>query len=103
MLQREVESQQEILFVLKELLTSIKEINRRIDEIKIVMKNPKAPLDLIKDLKDRILALRQSQFCFIHSIYDIRVRAISSFAPEEKERIENIFSIKDLYRDLKKL
>lgn len=88
---------------LKELLCSIRELNRRIDELKIVYRQPSCQGEIKNFIKDRIWRLYDTKFCLIHSIYDLRMNVIKAFSHENDEKIRELFSLKNLSKELRNI
>lgn len=124
MLPDEIETT-DILRVLREMFASVRELNRRIDELQWVLKEeihheyPDQPPETIKidaltddgrsAIKTRIWRLIQTRFNIMHSIYDMRGKFIKAFLgcgiESEKKRmeLERIFDREDFYQKLRKL
>jgi hypothetical protein len=104
LLQNEVNSKDLNIF-LREILNSIRELNRRIDELKIVIKSGWCDEKGKKKLIDRIVALMDTRFNLIYSVQDMRCKLINSFPPGSIERWEmnRILNVENLYKDLRSL
>jgi hypothetical protein len=90
-------------YLLSGLFSSIKETNRRIDEIKYILQNPNCTPELARELRDRTFRLKETKFCLIYSVCDIRLKITRIRNEEERERMCNILEINHLYKELKNL
>jgi len=90
----------------RELLSSIKETNRRIDELKWVLRSSICTDEGRNKVIKRIEALVQTRFCLMFSIYDTRLRLVSNLSDEStlsRERAEELFKTNKIYKELKSL
>jgi hypothetical protein len=95
---------EDIHFTLKEMLSSIRELNRRIDELKIIYRQPSCGGEIKDFIKDRMWKLYSTKFCIIYSIYDLRMNVIKTFSNESNdENFKKIFSIENLSKELRNL
>jgi len=90
---------------LREILCSIRELNRRISELKLVIRSGWCNEESKKKVIDRIMALNNTKYCFIYSIQDMRCKIINSCPLGSPERAEmgKILNAENLYEDLKNL
>ena len=90
---------------LREMISSIRELNRRIDELKYVIRSGWCTCDSKRKIVERIAELINSRFSLIYSIYDIRRSVIESCPLNsiEHKRMEEILSIDTLYKELKNI
>ena len=102
MLQDEVNTK-DLRFTFMEMISSVRELNRRIDELKYVVKSGWCNEDCKQKVVDRITQLNETKFRIIHSIYDIRLKVLAtySFSSEERAKMEELFNFSTLYKDLK--
>lgn len=111
--------------MMRELFASIRDTNRRLCEIKNMLIGDYIKDDelnfckarcLMKDdleckghthkdmVKKRYLRLMDTRFSLIYSIYDIRKKFIKQLSEDAtKEKIEKVFAIENIFRDLKNL
>ena len=89
------------LTVVRELLSSIRDTNRRIFEIKNMIQKGYIKEEKISEVKGRYLRLKETRSCLIYSIYDMRQKFIESLSGEyTKESISQKFKLNGLFRDL---
>jgi ribosome recycling factor len=104
MLQNEV-SAKDLRVTFREMLSSVRDLNRRIDELKNIVKAGWCTEDSRKKVLERVAKLTDTKFCIIHSIYDIRLQVLQTFSSEsdEKADMEEVLSLDSLYKDLKNI
>ena len=104
MLQTEITSHglQEIF---REMVSSVRELNRRIDELRLVIKSGWCDEKSTPKVLDRIARLMESKLCVIYSIHDIRMQLLSTYSvgSVERNKMEDILDISTLYKDLKSI
>lgn len=95
-------TREEILFFARELFASLRELNKRIDELQWIIKGDLYREDKKQEIIDRIKRLIETKFCLISSIYDIRIKLIECFSYDvaEYEEIKEAFKIDGLYNRL---
>lgn len=96
-------SSQDIFNLVKELLASIRDCNRRLGELKWVLKTGKCNKELEQEIKEKIWSIQETKFCLIYSMFDVRtslIRALSINRSEE-DKMASIFKIERLYEELK--
>jgi hypothetical protein len=88
-----------------EMVSSVRELNRRIDELKYVVKSEYCTVEGKTKIIARIARLMETKLCIIYSIHDIRIRLINTYAAGSVERIhiESMLDLETLYRDLKSI
>lgn len=124
MLPNDVDTQ-DVLRTLREMFASVRELNRRIDELQWVLREeihheyPDKPPETFKiaaltdegrdAIKTRIWRLIQTRFSIMHSIYDMKGRFVKTFSDtsvnsaERKVELEKVFGREDFYQKLRKL
>ncbi len=87
--------------MMRELLASVRDTNRRLEEIRIMVQS-----DAIKKVRkpaviSRYERLTETRFCLIYSIYDMRQKFIKQVSDEHrKDEIEKSFALDKLFKDL---
>lgn len=98
MLQQEELSHRDIFNLIRELLVSIREINRRLQELKWVVKESLCNEEGRRKIVKRIENLNNTKMCFIYSVHDLRDRAEIAL-----EKRDSSLRLKTLYQELKNL
>ena len=96
-------SQKDAHILVKEMMSSIREINRRLDEIRLILQNPKCSQALMIDLDERLKKLEITKDCLIDAIYRTRGNLLSFRETESRERLGEIFKVDNLSKELSKL
>ena len=90
--------------MMRELISSVRDTNRRLEEISFLMDSGAIKKEKEGDIISRYKRLTDTRLCLINSIYDMRQQFIDKIATEDtRERIEENFSLQSLYRDLTKV
>lgn len=93
-------SSEQLFFFLKEIFASLREINRRLDELKWVFRLPSCNEETRDQIKERFKRLQETKFCLIYSIYDIRAQYSKFLGPEQYQRILGTIKLYEELRDL---
>ena len=99
MLKEEMTSEQ-LCFFVKEVFASIREINRRLDELKIVCEMESCTEDMKHEVRKRFTAMNDTKLNLIYSIYDIRGQFKDYFG---NEKTKDLLQTTKLYSELKDL
>ena len=94
---------QEIHFLIKGLFDTVRETNRRIDEVERVMQHPGCGSALTQHLAARKERLTDTRFCIMESIYEMRFRFRGLLAPETRASMEVVLDKEKLFGELEKL
>ena len=88
-------------------LSSIRDIGKRIDELKMGIFEKWYNDKGIEEVKKRIIVLKNTKFNLMWTIYDIRQKILNNYAYvincAEKEEMEEILKLGALYTHLKDL
>jgi hypothetical protein len=105
MLQEQTVSTKDCCDFLRESFSSIKELNRRIDELRMVINAGWCEGESKKKVLNRISLLMATRCSLIYGIYDMRLKIIDSFPvhSNEKKGMEKILKFETLYKELKNL
>lgn len=93
----------ELYKLLKGMFDSIREINRRIDELSLVIKNDWCTPGGKKEITSRVANLIESRLHLSTSIHTIRNHLVSSFGEQDQRELSGLFNRGDLYGQLRKL
>lgn len=99
MLCEEMTSEQ-LFFFTKELFSTLREINRRMDELMWVFRLPSCNQETKDEIKARFIRLQETKFCLIYSIYDIRTKFVKILGEDQYQKV--LGTVK-LYEELKEL
>ena len=91
---------EEIFLFVRECINSIRELNRRKDELRWIMKQEECSEDLKGKIRERYKSLQETKFCLIYSMYDVRSQSTQVLGQEQYEKV--LGTIK-LYEELKDL
>lgn len=87
--------------MMRELLAAVRDTNRRLSEIKLMLKGDFIKEDKKPEVKERYLRLMNTRFSLIYSIYDVRHKFVKTISDKHtKEVIEKRFGIDSLFHDL---
>lgn len=87
--------------MMRELISSVRDTSRRLSEVKMMIKGDFIKEEKKDEVKARYLALMNTRFCLIYSIYDIRQRFVKKISDKNtKEKVEKRFQIDGLFHDL---
>jgi len=89
---------EQLHFFIKEAFASIREINRRFDELKWVFRLESCNEETKAEIRERFKKLQETKFCLIYSIYDIRMQFCKTFEAHSK-----ILGTIKLYEELRDL
>lgn len=99
MLCDEMNSEQLFAFT-RELFASIREINRRLDELRWVYNLPVSTEEVKKEVRERYKRLQETKFCFIYSIYDIRTQFTRIIGEDKYQEVLGTIKLYEELRDL---
>jgi len=97
---------QETLSLVRELMSSLREYSRRMDELKWVIREVLKGDSKSTIVRDRLKRMMNTKFCLIFSIHDASaslIKALGRETPDRAKEIEKIFGVKDLHQRLKRL
>ena len=90
----------ELNFFMKEIFSSLKDTNKRMNELKFIMKLPACNLETKNEIKERFKRLQQTKFCLIYSIYDVRTRFVKIFGEPQYQKTLGTIRLYEELRDL---
>ena len=91
----------ECLELVTSMIGSVKEINRRMSELKWTIKNGLCSEQGKKTILEKIIRLNETKHCIIYSIYDVRNSVIDAL--NDGSQKSEFLNMNDLYRQLKDL
>jgi hypothetical protein len=92
------------LELIRELFSSIRDVNRRIDELKGLLRSGYVSKDKEAEVVNRCKALIETRMRLMYSVYDVRHKFVEALSDEHnKVEIDKKFGIRKLYDLLKVL
>jgi len=82
--------------LLMELLSSARDINRRLDELKLVIRGGVCSTEGKRKALERVNKLIKTKIMLAHSIYDVRSKVM-------RTSDEDLLQTENLYKDLREL
>lgn len=83
--------------LMRELISSIRDIRIRIDEVKEMISEGYCIPERKNELADRILRMKETKMMLMHSAYDVRKPFIESLGQHMKKSVVDQFSAEKMY------
>lgn len=101
MLQKEEIKTSEYCFLIRELICSIREINRRLNELNIIIQSDFCTNEGKKEVFERCVRLTETKRCLVESLKEVVNNITSSSINEElKKDLNSLFNDINLYQEL---
>ena len=95
-------TQVEPLTLMRELISSVRDIGKRLDELKMVLKEDLCAPEKKHIIIDRIKKLNETKFELIFSVYDIRKQFVDAVG-DGTGTVRESFSAEGLYSSMKQV